>query len=145
MAGTSNLPFSEELHECGAKGAIGPEERWFSAAAGACMVGYGLSKISLRTLAAMAVGGYLVYRGSTGRCPIGDKLGPLSDKLGCDFLAAKEAVEGFVGGCSVDESSADAVCDDDLDPVDEAAMESFPASDPPSYSSGTSTPSQPIH
>lgn len=143
MAGTSNLPFSEEL-PAGAREAMGPEERWFSAAAGACVVGYGLSKISLRSLAAMAVGGYLVYRGSTGRCPLSEKLGPLSERLGCDFLAAKEAVEDFVEGRSFDESLADAACDD-LDPVDEAAMESFPASDPPSYSSGTSTPSQPIH
>lgn len=148
MAGTSNLPFSEELHACAGKGAVGPEERWFSAAAGACLVGYGLSKISLRTLVAMGVGGYLVYRGSTGRCPISEKLGPLTDKLGCDFLSSKGAMEegeDVEGRSFAEENLSATECCDDVDPVDEAAMESFPASDPPSYSSGTSTPSQPIH
>lgn len=37
----------------------------------------------------------------------------------------------------------------EADPVDEAEWESFPASDPPSYSAGTSSPSQgddpPVH
>jgi hypothetical protein len=143
MAGTSNLPFSEHFEAPVGSGAIGPEERWFSAAAGACLVGYGLSKVSLRSLAAMAIGGYLVYRGSTGRCPI-------SDKLGCSNGVGSQDGCGS-GGSQNDDferdyASRDAGIDDrDSDPVDEAAMESFPASDPPSYSSGTSTPSQPIH
>jgi hypothetical protein len=142
MAG--NLPFSEKL----GSDAIGPEERWFSAAAGACLVGYGLSRISLRSLAAMAVGGYLVYRGSTGKCPIGDKLTNASSAL-------NDVVHRYQGqgGCcqssangAVHEQPADMTdcCDDAVDPVDEAAMESFPASDPPSFSTGTSTPSAPI-
>ena len=142
MAG--NLPFSEKLGSD-----IGPEERWFSAAAGACLVGYGLSRISLRTLAAMAVGGYLVYRGSTGKCPLGDKLSAASEKLSNGYQTLAERAQSCRGTAHGDQSSCDvsemaSEAAEDLDPVDEAAMESFPASDPPSYSTGTAAPSQPI-
>ena len=137
MAG--NLPFSEKL----GSDAIGPEERWFSAAAGACLVGYGLSRISLRSLAAMAVGGYLVYRGSTGKCPISDKLTNASSALN-DVVHRYQSQNGCCGGAAsgeVYECESQVDCEDGMDPIDEAAMESFPASDPPSYSTGTSTPS----
>jgi len=142
MAG--NLPFSEKL-----QGEIGPEERWFSAAAGACLVGYGLSRISLRTLAAMAVGGYLVYRGGTGKCPLGDKLAAASETLSNGYQTLAERAQSCCGASHGEQSSCDvsemaSAVSDALDPVDEAAMESFPASDPPSYSTGTAAPSQPI-
>lgn len=142
MAG--NLPFSEKLSS-----EIGPEERWLSAAAGACLVGYGLSRVSLRTLAAMAVGGYLVYRGSTGKCPVGDKLSAVSEQLANGYQTLAERAQSCCGTAHGEESSCDvsemaSEAQDAVDPVDEAAMESFPASDPPSYSTGTAAPSQPI-
>lgn len=141
MAG--NLPFSEKLET-----EIGPEERWFSAAAGACLVGYGLSRISLRSLAAMAVGGYLVYRGSTGKCPVGDKLAGVGDRLAAGYQNLAERAQSCCGGSAVDESMtapfAEACEEECVDPVDEAAMESFPASDPPSHASGTPSKSPPI-
>jgi hypothetical protein len=142
MAG--NLPFSEKLGS-----EIGPEERWFSAAAGACLVGYGLSRVSLRTLVAMAAGGYLVYRGSTGKCPLGDKLSVASEKLTNSYQTLAERAQSCCGTARGDQSSFNvsemaSESRDAVDPVDEAAMESFPASDPPSYSTGTAAPSQPI-
>lgn len=142
MAG--NLPFSEKLGS-----EIGPEERWLSAAAGACLVGYGLSRVSLRTLAAMAAGGYLVYRGSTGKCPIGDKLSAVSEQLANGYQTLAERAQSCCGAARGEESTGDASemaseSREAVDPVDEAAMESFPASDPPSYSTGTASPSQPV-
>lgn len=143
MAG--NLPFSEKLES-----GIGPEERWFSAAAGACLVGYGLSRISLRTLAAMAIGGYLVYRGSTGKCPIGDKWTAIGDNLsdGCQSLA--ERSHSCCGATANDQRAATQPgdfpegYDEGIDVVDEASMESFPASDPPSHASASPSQSPPI-
>ena len=139
MAG--NLPFSEKLNA-----EIGPEERWFSAAAGACLVGYGLSRISLRTLAAVAAGGYLVYRGSTGKCPLGDKLSGVSARLAAGYQNLAERAQNCCGGVAEHDAmnlDGDACEDECLDPVDEAAMESFPASDPPSHVSGNASPSSP--
>jgi hypothetical protein len=139
MAG--NLPFSEKLET-----EIGPEERWLSAAAGACLVGYGLSRISLRSLAAMAVGGYLVYRGSTGKCPVSEKLAGVSDRLSAGYQSLAEQMQ-HCGGTTESEQQANDVVEtlsEELDPVDEAAMESFPASDPPSHVGEHSTQSPPI-
>jgi uncharacterized membrane protein len=50
-------------------------ERWVSGLAGAALVGYGLKRRSLGSLALAAVGGSLLYRGATGQCHLYDSLG----------------------------------------------------------------------
>ena len=122
--------------------AMGPEERWLSLAGGACLAAFGLSRLRLRALAALGAGAYLVYRGSTGRCPMREKLlarvqGGRSG--GGRRLNLDEAYD-VEGPAPVEERSLRQV-----DCIDEAAMESFPASDPPSYTGTTAPPTVPIH
>ena len=119
--------------------AIGPDERWLSVAAGGCLAGYGLSRLRLGALAALGAGAFLVYRGATGQCALRGRLarrgvggsgatpqqgfpteGPWERD---DTASAAQATAAPVEQRSLDE----------VDSADEAMMESFPASDPPSY------------
>lgn len=45
-------------------------ERWFSVVAGSALAGYGLKRRTLPGLVVAALGGALVWRGATGRCPV---------------------------------------------------------------------------
>jgi uncharacterized membrane protein len=54
---------------------LGFVERWLSVALGAVMVGMGLARGRLPGLLAALGGGYLFYRGSTGRCAVYKMLG----------------------------------------------------------------------
>jgi uncharacterized membrane protein len=47
---------------------VGPNERAASTLGGALLAGYGLSRMGLCGLALAALGGALVYRGTTGHC-----------------------------------------------------------------------------
>jgi uncharacterized membrane protein len=54
---------------------VGPKERDVSLVAGAIVALHGLSRATLPGLVEAAVGGYLIYRGATGQCPVYERLG----------------------------------------------------------------------
>src|SRR5947199_10447258 len=54
---------------------VGEKERNVSMAAGAIVALQGLSRGSLPGLVEAAVGGFLIYRGATGQCPVYESLG----------------------------------------------------------------------
>lgn len=86
-------------------------ERAASLLSGSWLTLKGLGRDSVGGLALMLVGGLLLYRGSTGHCPIYGSLG-----------VSTAAPEGW----PEEEGQG-------LDRVDEASDQSFPASDAPSW------------
>jgi uncharacterized membrane protein len=54
---------------------VGEQERNVSMAAGAILAVQGVSRGSIPGLIGAAVGGYLIYRGATGQCPVSQALG----------------------------------------------------------------------
>ncbi|MBI1912743.1 MAG: DUF2892 domain-containing protein [Deltaproteobacteria bacterium] len=73
----SPMPIYEEILELTEKRHVnvGRTERWLSVLGGAFLAVRGLSKKNLSGAALAAAGGYLVYRGQSGHCPVYEGLG----------------------------------------------------------------------
>ena len=99
---------------------VGKPERWLSGAVGASMTLAGLSRKSLGGILAALSGAYLLYRGIKGHCFLYDLLGMSTSETGT-LRSAKEPPPPSVQLG---------------DEVTESSWESFPTSDPPSWTMG---------
>jgi len=90
---------------------ISDMDRLASVTIGACLVGTNIKKTSLTALLLSALGGALLYRGVIGYCPVTNMM--------------RTRARSFL----------DAGKSPPLDVVQEASEESFPASDPPGWTS----------
>jgi len=95
-------------------------ERWLSAVMGIVAALYGLREKDAPSLGLLAAGGYLLYRGVTGRCPLYELLGDY-DRADGDLAPVEETPPASVKKG---------------DEVTESSWESFPTSDPPSWTTG---------
>lgn len=116
------MSYSQPGRDRGMRNVSEQERTWSLLGAGALLLS-GLRHMSLKR---MAVGGYLAYRGATGHCPVKEQL-EKSGMMGGSGLARRSAT---FGGPSEDVWRNQKP----QDQVEEASMESFPASDAPNYS-----------
>ena len=118
-----------------------PSERCLSSLSGAFLARHGLGCGSLfGSLLSMGSGAYLIYRGATGHCPAGDAaLAAINERENQSSSGRRN--EQLSQGQQEELASQTNQSAMESEMVDETIDQSFPASDPPSYSGATASPS----
>lgn len=108
---------------------INESERLISLLGGAGAVIYGLTRRSPLSLGFALAGGVLLYRGLTGHCPV-------FEALGISTASQMEQLQLKMGDQTQSQPASQDRPDTTIDKdslVDEVVWESFPASDPPAW------------
>ena len=114
---------------------VGNKERWASALGGGALLGLAARRRSPLMIPLALGAAALVWRGLSGSCPINRALGRDTTE-GAEGLAEPSAAGKVDLPQAVNQRFGR---DRDRDLVQEASEESFPASDPPSFSPVAST------